>query len=626
MSAPASPAERSDDLRSKVAAWVRRPRGKSIGAVARLMWETSRPLTVAVIAYFVVAALAPVAVLVALGNVVGNVVGAYRDGFDSPAGDRVVVSVTVAVVAYVVTLLLGPVQSLLASVVKWKITYSMQDRLITAVSRPIGTGHLENPKVQTDLALAQSKLVNHQGADAPMTLVAIGVKQASGVLACAVIGWWQWWLGLAVLITWVAIRRPQLALLKEQAAVFSGATEVMRRALYLEQLASKPPAAKEARVFGLGDWLVERFSTQWMTAMGGSWEVMRRQNRLAMRLAAALLVVFAAASTLLGVSAYRGDTSVTVLAVVLMMLAASSTLGVLSLEDLRLPWMLLALPGLSGLETALTPDTPPGKNPPPRDSAGPEIRFERVCFRYPGATEDVLTDLDLVLPAGKPTALVGLNGAGKTTLVKLLARLHDPTGGRITVDGEDLNGFVPEQWQRKVAVVFQDFVRYPFSARENVGFGAPEHLDDAEGLTSAAQRAGALSVVNGLPAGWDTALSRAYPGGVDLSGGQWQRIALARTLFAVQHGACVLVLDEPTAWLDARAEAEFFDRFLEIAHGVITLIISHRFSAIRRAAQICVLEGGRISAAGDHDSLLAAGGEYAQMFALQAAQFEGVSR
>ena len=173
-------------------------------------------------------------------------------------------------------------------------------------------------------------------------------------------------------------------------------------------------------------------------------------------------------------------------------------------------------------------------------------------FRYPGADRDVFGGLDLVLRAGQSTALVGINGAGKTTLVKLLARLHDPVSGRILVDGADLTRLRPAEWQRQVAVVFQDFAHYPLSFAENVGFGAPGTCLDTSGLAAAAGRAGALDVLSRPGRGWDTVLSRGYDGGVDLSGGQWQRIALARALFAVRHGATILVLDEPTAWLDAR--------------------------------------------------------------------------
>jgi ATP-binding cassette subfamily B protein len=304
------------------------------------------------------------------------------------------------------------------------------------------------------------------------------------------------------------------------------------------------------------------------------------------------------------------------------MLAATTPLGDISWDDVALSWMLQGLPRARELETSLAL---PGPDLSGAVSAADlpvrEVRFEGVRFRYPDASQDVFGSLDLVLRAGQSTALVGINGAGKTTLVKLLARLHDPCGGRILVDGADLSSLDPAGWQRQVAVVFQDFARYPLSFAENIGFGAPSYLSDAAGLEAAASRAGALDVLSGLDLGWETVLSRGYEGGVDLSGGQWQRVALARALFAVRHGATILVLDEPTAWLDARGEADFFDRFLDITAGITTLIISHRFSTVRRADHICVLDGGRVTEQGDHDTLIAAGKRYAELFALQAARF-----
>jgi ATP-binding cassette subfamily B protein len=221
---------------------------------------------------------------------------------------------------------------------------------------------------------------------------------------------------------------------------------------------------------------------------------------------------------------------------------------------------------------------------------------------------------------------VGENGAGKTTLVKLICRLYEPTGGRITVDGADLAELAPAEWHRRVAAIFQDFARYQLSARDNVSMGAPWLAGDMDKLRAAARRAGALDLIEALPRGWDTVLSRAYEGGVDLSGGQWQRIALARAMFAVEGGARVLILDEPTASLDVRAEAELYDRFLEITEGLTTVLISHRFSTVRRADRIVVLEGGRLVESGSHGELMEEGGRYAAMFRVQAERFveEGV--
>ncbi len=606
--------------------------GHGYDAAVRLLWETSRPLALAVAAYALAASLMPNLVLIAAGHLVGDVPAAARGGLDSAAGHRLIGALAVTGAAYAAALLLGPVQSALSSVVKWRIIYHTQDRLIAAVGRPAGIAHLEDPKVLDDLALAQGQLTGQMPADAPMTLALVVSNRASGLLACAVLASWRWWLGLGMLVMWVAIRRPQLALIREQGALYGGSSEVLRRAWYLERLAVTPAAAKESRVFGMGGWLVERYRSQWLLGMTGPWAVLRRLDRKVLLLAGPVLAAFAAAGAELGYAAYHGQIALGTLAVMLPMLVATTPVGDISWDDVALAWMLQGVPKAARLEAELAPpdgQEPDGQGP---DGQGPgrlpatglpvrDVRFEQVRFRYPGADRDVFGGLDLVIPAGRSTALVGINGAGKTTLVKLLARLHDPTEGRILVDGTDLARLRPAQWQRQVAVVFQDFAHYPLTFAENIGFGAPEHLDDLAGIGAAAGRAGADSTLATLPAGLQTVLSRGYENGVDLSGGQWQRIALARALFAVRHGARILILDEPTAWLDARGEADFFDRFLEITEGTTTLIISHRFSTVRRADHICVLDEGRVLEQGDHGSLIAAGNRYAQLFSLQAARF-----
>jgi len=253
-----------------------------------------------------------------------------------------------------------------------------------------------------------------------------------------------------------------------------------------------------------------------------------------------------------------------------------------------------------------------------------EIRFRNVTFAYPLAdgarAEPVLDGFDLTIPAGSSLAIVGVNGAGKTTLAKLLCRLYDPQGGSIEVDGVDLREFAIDSWRSRVTAVFQDFIRFEMSLRDNVApSGAPDDVIEA-----ALADAGATHLAK-----LDTILARGYEGGTDLSGGQWQRVALARALCAVKLGAGVVLLDEPTAQLDVRGEAEIFERVLASTRHATTILISHRFSTVRHADRICVLERGKVVELGTHDELMALSGRYRTMFDLQASRFgtddEGVT-
>jgi ATP-binding cassette subfamily B protein len=250
------------------------------------------------------------------------------------------------------------------------------------------------------------------------------------------------------------------------------------------------------------------------------------------------------------------------------------------------------------------------------------IRFEDVTFTYPGRDQPVLDRFNLEFAVGRSLAVVGENGAGKTTIVKLLTRLYDPTAGRITVDGIDLRDLSPQSWHGRVSALFQDFARFETPAYDNVAFGALHAWDDDAAVKQAAADAGIQHVIERLNDGWDTPLSREFRNGAELSGGEWQRLALARALFGVASGAGILILDEPTASMDVRGEAEVYRRFLELTRGATTIVISHRFSTVRRADRIIVVEHGRVVEDGSHDELVAhIGGRYAEMYSLQASRF-----
>jgi len=419
----------------------------------------------------------------------------------------------------------------------------------------------------------------------------------------------------------------------------------LRRANYLRDLGLTSGAAKEVRVYNLAGWLSQQYTHSWFASMLPIW---RDRARGELRALTPHLVLALAHTAVLGAIGWAGVHGAIDLAAVTVYIGAVAGIGAIGLrspDDLALAWGTAGVLALLELEaeaklTDAAHASPSGhlsgsrlvaraQSVADRDrsarverpNALQDICFEGVAFQYPGATAATFVELNLRIPAGQSLAVVGANGAGKTTLVKLLCRLYEPQVGRITLGGRDLRGLNARAWQRQVAAIFQDFVQYPLPARDNVSLGAIERAHDLHQIVAAAHQAGALDLIEQLPAGWDTILSRQFTGGADLSGGQWQRVALARALFAVNSGARILVLDEPTANLDVRAEAALYERFLEITAGLTTILISHRFSTVRQANQICVLAHGQVTELGTHEELIAARGEYASMFALQAARF-----
>ncbi|GLL02134.1 ABC transporter ATP-binding protein [Dactylosporangium matsuzakiense] len=392
---------------------------------------------------------------------------------------------------------------------------------------------------------------------------------------------------------------------------------IEQRAVYFRELIMGSRSAKEVRVFGTGEWLINEMTGLWNSFYGPVFAVRRgylwQFTLLYLGLAAAYLLALLPLmlATVDGREALaRFAAALSAAAVMLLCVAQTFTRYLLVGEPLRAYERL----------QAHAPDGVPPAGPAHVPATAPigEIRFEGVVFHYPGSAVRVFDGLDLVLRARESVGLVGINGAGKTTLVKLLARMYEPDAGRILVDGVDLRTLDAGEWRSRLAVLFQDFVRYELSMADNIRFGRLTLPSDSAVLEEVVHEAGLDDVVARLPAGLSTPLSTSYRGGTDLSGGEWQRTALARALYALRGGAGVLVLDEPTAAYDIRAEEELFSRFLDLTKGVTTLLISHRLSAVRRAQRIIVLSGGRIVEDGTHAALMTLGGTYAEMFKLQA--------
>ncbi len=417
------------------------------------------------------------------------------------------------------------------------------------------------------------------------------------------------------------------------------ASPLRRRMDYLTTLVTTDTYAKEVKLFGLGPYFIDRFRQ-----LSGVYQD-RQRGLVVTRYFAGF--IWSTITTLAG--------SLTYLYVALQAIAGKLTLGDLTLftqaassvqgsvqgllggagsmyeNNLYLNdlFELLATPvGIEGaagdgsVATARRGAAADGDAAPVLDplTTPGELVFDHVTFRYPGREEDALADVSFTIAPGETVAVVGRNGAGKSTLIKLVTRLYDPTSGAILLDGVDLRELEPAAVRKLIGGMFQDYVTYQASAAENIGLGELGNLEDREAIEAAARKGGADSLLDRLPDGWDTPLGKWFDGGVELSGGEWQKIALGR---AFMRDARILLLDEPTSALDAQAEFELFARLRSLARGRTAIYISHRFSTIRQADRILFLEHGRLVEQGTHEELMTLGGRYAQLFTLQAAAYTG---
>ena len=490
----------------------------------------------------------------------------------------------------------------------------LYDRLTTACVRPQGMGHLEDSSLIGDLTVARDFDLGMTGPPLSysMDFIAGGLVGVVGGLSAAVVLFgYSWWAPVVLVAAWFATHW----LLRESGIWRDRNTDEVRSAQrdadYAYRLAVDPPASKELRLFGLVRWNIDRFVARRTRLHALQYEATRlRQQPLTWSV---LIVTAANVAVLWSIAAAAAAGRISLGEVVIYAQCAVAT-------------SMIAFGGLNwALDGAAAPVAAVRRLLPAMASAGRlasgdgsaarlparQIRFRDVTFAYPGGAP-VLDGFDLTIPAGTSLAIVGQNGAGKTTLAKLLCRLYDPQSGAIEIDGTDVRELDVTEWRTRLAAVFQDFTRFELSLRDNVApAGAPDDV-----VLSALEDAGASRLAR-----LDTVLARGYDDGIDLSGGQWQRIALARALCAVKEGAGVVLLDEPTAQLDVRGEAEIFERILATTRHCTTILISHRFSTVRHVDRICVLEKGKVVELGSHDELIALNGRYRMMFDLQAQRF-----
>jgi len=543
----------------------------------------------------------PVVLAIAMGFLVSAV----------QRGDGLAISLTLTGVVFVLLQMLTPIHQAVSANLGDRTAAWLYDRLTDACVRPPGIGHLEDPKLTNDLTVARDFDLGMTGPplSISMDFIAGGlVEMIGGIASAIVLAAFAWWAPLVLAGAWLATHW----LLRESGVWRDRNTDEVRSAQrdahYAYRLAVDPPASKELRLFGLVGWTIDRFVARRTQLHELQYEATRLRERpvlwsLLLLLGANVLVFWSLANAGLPIRQ--------------LVIYAQCAVGTALIAFGGLNWALdgsaAPVAAVLRLESAMEPAG--GLSPGTRAAAGVpalDIRFRQVTFAYPGGGAPVLEGFDLTIPAGSSLAIVGQNGAGKTTLAKLLCRLYDPQAGAIEVDGVDLRDFAIESWRERLAAVFQDFIRFELPLRDNVApAGAPDEM-----VRGALESAGAAHL-----AGLDTILARGYEGGTDLSGGQWQRVALARAVCAVERGAGLVLLDEPTAQLDVRGEAEIFGRLLTATRRCTTILISHRFSTVRHADRICVLEHGKVIELGTHGELMAKGGRYRTMFDLQAQRF-----
>ncbi len=580
----------------------------------------------------------PIVFMIATSTMIGGVPNAVGAGVGTAEWDGLVRLFLIGAGAFMVQQILAPVQQMLGLAIQREVDGKIRDQAVRSVTSSIGIASLEDGKTLSKFAEARTPFENnfHTPGNAVGGMLFL-IARYTQLFALLVIIWALFGPAVTAALTAAIfiLRTGNRGGLRNYSAIWRTNGHLRRRLLYLRDVTLGSLAAKEIRVFGSMPWLRGRHHDAFF-AFADPTNAERRRIYFkpylvytAVGLVAVAWALFSLVSRAAGTGMDAGELETGAMSLTDLTLGLQALTGALMLardypeSDTSTQFGMNALTALREVEAAVIADdtAPRGEAAVPEDAPHHSIEFRDLHFSYPGADEVVFDGLNLTLEAGKSTALVGVNGAGKTTLMKLLARLYEPTAGGIYVDGTNIADFDIVQWRHTLSVVFQDFVQYEFSAADNIAAGAASVPHDRAAVEAAAAAIGMLDTLRDTPHGLDTTLARGYADGIDLSGGQWQRVAIARSLYALEKGARVLVLDEPTAALDVRAEAQFFDQFVDLTRGATTLLISHRFSSVRRADRIVVIENGQVIEQGSHADLMQTDTHYRRLFELQAKRF-----
>lgn len=587
--------------------------------VYSFLWQVTPGYFAISCAIMVVTALIPAAIIYMTKVIVDGVVEAASGGGD---WTELVTPVAVVFALWLVETLLGSVSNMVQSMLGERVEFSAQERIVEKAGS-LDIAFYENPKFYDQLRHAQDQLYQVTG----IVWSSIGLLR-SGVGLTAMAGLLTILHPLAIVVLFVTVL-PSLLMQGFFARLyFDFDTQWVRnyRMLdYLKRLLTSRDSAKEIRIFTLKDALVSRFRDFRETQLRAFLRMQLRSLRVRTGLD---VVSLAGVASIWSYAVYQAALArITVGDLTLVFNAAQQARSQLNAlvgsggqvyEQALFATRFFDLLDMdpASVEAALAPPAPNPEPVPMPMTRG--IEFRNVSFKYPATDKWILRDVSFEIPARSKVAIVGENGAGKTTLVKLLSRLYDPVEGEIHFDGRDLREYDLGEVRRDVAVVFQDFFRYDLSAADNVGFGEVRALDDRDRIQAAAKQAGAHDIIEALPKGYDTVLGRTFDEGVDLSGGEWQHLAISRAFLS---DAQILILDEPTAALDAFREHRLYEQVAELSVNKTVVFISHRFSTVRMADLIVVVEDGQVTELGDHETLLERNGKYAAMFNTQAARY-----
>lgn len=579
-------------------------------ATAHMAWRVSKLLTSVVATALFAAATIPTAFVMVSARLV--------DELREPPGARLSADAIALLVFLGLLVAARQVLMLVLELAAYRLGLLVDARLrgqLLSAATAVQLWDLETPTSQEALEGAAGVWNEHYTpAHAAPALASVTAARLGGAGLALVVAVYRPWLAALLVLAWGVVHRWLDREAQTLLQTLSASTDGLRRARYLRSVLLDPAAAPDVRVLGAHRWLLNAFRCQWMRGMEEVWQRRHRHRRLAMVSGGLLAAAYGTLGYVVGRGVVRGALSPGDATRLLGAGVALSSLGWLGEVES------FARYGAAGAQRAqvVARQLRTGALVAPRQEVDAlpleEIRFESVWFTYPETERPVLKGLDLVLNRQTSVGMVGRNGSGKTTLIKLLARLYEPDDGRITVDGVDLRDLDAVVWRTKLAIVFQDFLRLPVTLRENLAAGRKS--DDRLLWSALADSAAGFST--SLPQGLDTLLTPAYTGGRDLSGGEWQKVALARSFFELADAAQFLVLDEPTAHLDVRSETLVFDRVLSACQEKGVFLISHRFGTVRKAQRIHVLDRGRVIERGTHEELLDQGGLYAHMFSLQA--------